>query len=183
MIHAIALSIVLHLSNGAGVPAPVVAKAQAEVTRLYRDIGVSVEWSPPDQPHVHRPDEIQVILIPYETGALQQSPRAVLGAAVRTPRGTSVAYVFSRRVEAEAAAYSVSPAFVLACAIAHEVGHLLLPGGLVHGGHSSTGLMRPNWNRDDFIRADRGQLRFDDDQATLILQTFVEHQSGDGARE
>ena len=168
MLHAIAFSVVLHLFNAASVPAPVVAKAQAELGRVYRDIGVNVEWSPPAEEHRHQPDEIHVILIPYETGGLQQSARTVLGAAIRTPHGTKVAYVFYRRVEAEAAQYDVSPAFVLACAIAHEVGHLLLPGSLHHGGHSPTGLMRPNWNRDDFIRADRGQLRFDDDQATLI---------------
>src|SRR5262245_51509001 len=168
MLHAIAVSVVLHLFNTASVPAPVVAKAQAELARVYRDIAVSVEWLPPDQAHVHRPDEIHVILIPYETGGLQQSARTVLGAALRTPQGTKVAYVFYRRVEAEAAQYSVSPAFVLACAMAHEIGHLLLPGGLDHGGHSPTGLMRPTWTRDDFIRADRGQLRFDDDQAMRI---------------
>ena len=183
MIHAIAVSLVLHLFDAASVPAPVANKAKAELARVYRDIGVGVEWLPPDEPHVHRPDEIHVILIPYETGGLQQKPRAVLGAALRTPHGTKVAYIFYRRVEAEAAEYAVSPAFVLACAIAHEIGHLLLPRGIHQDGHSATGLMRPTWNRDDFIRADRGQLRFDDDQATQILQTFVEHQGGDGARQ
>src|SRR5262245_6976140 len=167
MLHAIALSVVLHLFNAASVPAPVVAKAQAELERVYGDIGVAVGWLQPGGAHVHRPDEIHVILIPYETGGLQGN-RAVLGAAIRTPQGTKVAYVFYRRVEAEAAQYSVSPAFVLACAIAHEMGHLLLPGSLHHRGHSSTGLMLPTCNRDDFIRADRGQLRFDNDQATLI---------------
>jgi hypothetical protein len=168
MLHAIALTVVLHLSNAAGVPPSVVAKAQTELVRLYRDIGVSVEWAPSGVMHGNPPESIHVILIPYETGVLQQNPRTVMGAAIRTPQGTKVAYVFYRRVEVEAAQYSVSPAFVLACAIAHEVGHLLMPGALHHGGHSSTGLMRPHWNRDDFIRADRGQLRFDDDQATLI---------------
>jgi hypothetical protein len=168
MLHAIALSVVIHLFNAANVPAPVVARAQSELARVYRDIGVSIEWLPPADAHIHGPDEIHVILIPYETGGLQQNLHPVLGAAIRTPHGTKVAYVFYRRVEAEAAQYSVSPAFILACAMAHEIGHLLLPGGLHEGGHSPTGLMRPTWNRDDFIRADRGQPRFDDDQAALI---------------
>jgi hypothetical protein len=167
MVHAIALSVVLHLSSAAGAPPSIVAAAQTELVRLYRDIGVTIEWSPGEMRGA-APDRIHVILIPYETGGLQRSARTVLGAAMRTPQGTKVAYVFYRRVEAEAAEYVVSPAFVLACAIAHEVGHLLLPGGLQSGGHSSTGLMRPHWNRDDFIRAGRGQLRFDDDQAMQI---------------
>mgnify|MGYP003693812985 CR=1 FL=1 len=52
-----------------------------------------------------------------------------------------------------------SPAFVLACAIAHEIGHLLLP-GRVAARPLGAGLMRPCWDRDDFRRADMGQLRF-----------------------
>jgi hypothetical protein len=35
-------------------------------------------------------------------------------------------------------------------------------------GHSQEGLMRACWNRDDFHRADRGQLRFIPEQVALI---------------
>jgi len=45
---------------------------------------------------------------------------------------------------------------VLACAIAHELGHLLMP----DNAHAASGLMRAGWRRDDFNRADQGQLRF-----------------------
>jgi len=167
MVHAIALAVALHLSNAASVPVPTIAKAQAEVVRMYRDIGVAIEWSPSGVLRGDQPQAIHVILIPYETGDLQQRPKTVMGAAIRTPRGTQVAYVFYRRVEAEAAQYGVSPAFVLACAIAHEIGHLLLPDGFQRG-HSRAGLMRPCWDRDDFRRADMGQLRFLPEQALLI---------------
>jgi hypothetical protein len=50
------------------------------------------------------------------------------------PTSTHVLY---RRVEREAAQYDVSPAFVLACAIAHEIGRLLLPNELQRG-HAPT---------------------------------------------
>jgi hypothetical protein len=167
MLAAIACAVVLHLSNNADVPARTLAKAQAEVVRVYRDIGVDVEWSASGVLHGASSQAVHVILIPYETGELRQRPQTVMGAATRTPRGTQVAYVFYRRVEAEAAQYDVSPAFVLACAIAHEIGHLLLPNGLQRG-HSGTGLMRPSWDRDDFRRANMGQLRFLPEQAVLI---------------
>jgi hypothetical protein len=185
MVHAIALSVVLQLSNAAGVSPPIAAKAQAEVVRVYREIGVDVEWSRTIALGGDRPLAIHVILIPYETGNLQQRPKTVMGAAIRTPNGTKVAYVFYRRVESEAAQHAVSAAFVLACAIAHEVGHLLMPDGM-QSGHTSMGLMRASWDRDDFRRADMGQLRFQPEQALLIrarLQTTVEEQRGDNARQ
>jgi hypothetical protein len=177
--------VVLQLSNAAAVPAPLVVKAQTEVTRLYRDIGIDIEWSRSASLRGNDGLAVQVILVPYETGDLQQRPKTVMGAALRTDQGTNVAYVFYRRVESEAAQYAVSVAFVLACAIAHEVGHLLLPDGF-RSGHSSVGLMRPCWDRDDFLRADRGQLGFLPEQALLIrgrLQPAVEGQRGDGARQ
>jgi hypothetical protein len=191
MVHAMALSVILHLSNPAGAASPIVSRAQAEVTRVFRDIGVAVEWPrvlsgstlAGDQPYA-----IHVVLVPYETGVLQQRRNVVMGAAVITPQGTKIAYVFYRRVVSEAAQHDVSPAFVLACAIAHEVGHLLLPDGFLTG-HSSAGLMRPSWNGDDFHRADRGQLRFLPEQASRIRGRLqappgrIEEQRGDSARQ
>ena len=167
MVHAIAFSLVLQLSNAADVPAPIVAKAQTEVVRVYRDIGVDVEWSTRSASGFDRLAGIHVIVLPYETGDLQQRPKTVMGAAIRTAQGTRVAYVFYRRVESQAAQYAVSPAFVLACAIAHEVGHLLMP-ETMQSRHATAGLMRACWDRDDFRRADMGQLRFMPEQAVLI---------------
>lgn len=52
---------------------------------------------------------------------------------------------------------------VLAHVMAHEIGHLLLPYG-----HSSTGLMRANWDVADLRRAVYRQLKFTPEQAALI---------------
>jgi hypothetical protein len=71
-------------------------------------------------------------------------------------------------VEAEANRYGVSLVLVLACALAHEVGHVLMP----DHGHSQEGLMRACWDRDDFNSADRGQLRFIPEQAALMRQSL-----------
>jgi hypothetical protein len=164
MLHAIALSIVLQMSNAAGLPDALLKDAQKEVVRLYRDIGVELDWHQPGTAYPAEAAMIRVILIPYETGELQRRPKAVMGAAIRTDQGTSVAYVFPRQVERQADHFGASRTLVLACAIAHEVGHLLLP----TTGHSDLGLMRASWDRDDFGRAERGQLRFSAEEAALL---------------
>lgn len=161
MIHAIALAVVVQMSNIAEAPDAIVARAQAEVARLYRQIGVNVEWAPAGG---CAPLVIRVVLIPSETGSLHQRVKSAMGAAVRVSEHTQVAYVFYRQVQQEADRYDVSTALLLACAIAHEVGHLLLPGRP----HSPEGLMRAFWDRDDFCRANQGQLRFSAQQAMRI---------------
>jgi hypothetical protein len=156
MTHVIAAAaLVLQMSNFSGAPPLVVHQAQAEVTRMYADIGVALEWSDPDVRAMPEPP-FHVVLLPYETGDLRRSGNTVMGAAMRSGGGNAVAYVFYRRVQAEANRYEVSTARVLACAIAHELGHLLLPVRT----HAPTGLMRACWSRDEFHRAEHGQLTF-----------------------
>lgn len=53
---------------------------------------------------------------------------------------------------------------VLAYTIAHEVGHVLLP----YPGHTSSGLMREVWARDDLFQISRGSMRFTPAQASAM---------------
>ena len=163
MLHLLSLALVLELHNFAGAAPAIVRDAEREVTRVYQDIGVRVEW---DHAAARGAGEaaLQIILVAHESGVLRRTHDQIMGVAAWTPAGTPVIYVFYRRVEAEAAHYSVSVVFVLACALAHELGHVLMP----ERGHSQDGLMRACWNGDDFHRADRGQLRFLPEQVALI---------------
>ncbi len=115
-----AAALVIQMTNVSGAPPAIVQAAQDEVTRLYADIGVPLEWS-------ERQPSIRIILLPYETGDLRLSEKQVMGASVRTAGGNLVAYAFYHRVRDLAHRYDVSTEQVLACAIAHELGHLLLP--------------------------------------------------------
>ena len=160
MTHILAAALVLHMSNFSGAPPTVVHQAQEEVTRVYARIGVPLEW---DGSAGAEP-AIRIVLLPYETGDLRHAGNTVMGAAVRTANGNAVAYVYYRRVQAEAERYEVSTSLVLACAIAHELGHLLLP----VRAHTPTGLMRACWSRDEFQRAEQGQLRFLPDDVARI---------------
>ena len=108
MLPAIACAVVLHLANAAGVPPTTLAKAQAEVVRVYRDIGVDVQWSASGIVPGASVQSVHVIVVPVETGELRRQPQTVMGAATRTPHGAQIAYVFYRRVAAEAAQYDVS---------------------------------------------------------------------------
>jgi hypothetical protein len=178
MIYAIAVAVVLQINNVVGVPRVRLERAQQEVTRLYRGIGVDVTWTSSDAPHAAALRAIRIVLVPDEAGDLRHRERPVMGAAVVTDQGTSVAYVFYRQIESQARQYDVSVTMILASAIAHEVAHLLLPGGQ----HSPAGLMRACWTRDDFQRAEQGQLRFSTEQASLIRaraasHALVEHES------
>jgi hypothetical protein len=163
MTHILAAALVLQLHNLAGAPPSVVGSAASEVTQLYADIGVRLVWR--DAPSADAGSEvIRVILLPDETGDLHHAADTVMGAAVSISGRTHVAYVFYRRVRTEADRYATSTIQLLACAMAHEIGHLLMP----RVPHSAAGLMRARWCRDDFSRADQGQLRFSAEQIALI---------------
>jgi len=183
MSHILAVALVLQLHNLAGAPPATIDAAASELTRVYDGLGVHVEWDRAGAAHVSDREVVRVVLLARETGDLRRLSDTVMGAAVRTINDTRIVYVFYQRVRVEAERFGVSTELVLACAIAHELGHLLMPGR----GHSATGLMRACWGREDFQRADQGQLHFSRDQVALIRETVlqppVEHERGDRARQ
>ena len=102
LIHAIAIAVILQMNNVARAPAAHLERAQQEVIRLYHSIGVDVTWARPDAPRATLAPDIRVVLVPYEPGDMSRRERPVMGAAVLTKLGTSVAYIFYRQVEAQA---------------------------------------------------------------------------------
>jgi len=149
----LALAIVIHITNAADAPASIVREAQAHVTTLFQEIGVDITWAA-DSTAARGERVLRLTLIPVEGGALIERPRAVLGAAMPGPRG-GTAWVFYRQVERAAERHAVAVTPVLACAIAHEIAHLLqaVPA------HSEHGVMRAAWNHGDYVGAAGGRLR------------------------
>jgi hypothetical protein len=158
----VSIALVLQLHNVAGAPGAIVGSAQRELARVYADIGVSVEWVDADLADVR--DAMHIILVDRESGVLRRTRDTVLGATMWTGNGTPAVYLFYRRVEAEAHRHGVSLSQLLACALAHELGHVLMP----DRPHSPEGLMRACWNGDDFGNANRGLLRFLPEQVAII---------------
>jgi hypothetical protein len=165
------LTIVLRVRDTATVPDDVLTKAQADVTRIYREAGVQVLWSTPD-------------LLSAESNALRQAALTVailtinqanrinsgiaedrVGFAARAANGDGrLVYVIYDRVERLTGGNGVRRASMLAFAIAHEIGHLLLPSNA----HSHIGIMRAEWARADLQLAQRELTFFTPRQAEQV---------------
>ena len=156
------------VQDDAAVPPEWLRQAKNELERIYREIDVDIVWwdrnlpsSRGDQAIV--PRNLLTIAIRRNGALLQQK---LSDDAMGITSGTAlergrVAYVFYGRMEQFTPLHRGK---YLGHFMAHELGHLLLP----QLAHSSTGLMRAQWNRDDLERAQHGQLRFTPEQATLI---------------
>jgi len=166
MLHILAVAVAIQIHNLAGAPPPVVLDAAREVARVYAEIDVQVDWIDAQE---HDPTVVHVILISDETGDLRRARHTVMGATVWTTAGTPVVYVFYRRVQAIAARYTSAVSLVFACTLAHELGHVLMP----DQAHSSHGLMRATWSREELQRADQGQLHFTPDEVARIRGSVV----------
>jgi hypothetical protein len=177
------LPIVLQVAGHGNVPLHIVALAKAEVTRIYRDAGVNVVWidaaSSGGRSHALQSSGTSdpgfaLVVLPREMSDQLPVAATALGVAIGTSehRGR-LAYVFYSRVEHIARTHlnvshdaerkDLYSVVVLAHAMAHEIGHLLLPYG-----HSPTGLMRADWNAKDLDLALDRRLNFTSEQAELI---------------
>jgi hypothetical protein len=177
------LSIVLHVCDDVGIQTNLVSRAKAEMSRIYRDVGIDVAWisdasliADPDgpQPPAASDRHLTLVILCRElTEEMTVGPTALGGAVgTREYRG-QIAYVFYDRVEQisrtflnlsrEPGTDDMYNVILLAHAMAHEVGHLLLPYG-----HSPTGLMRAEWDAKDMRLAMDRRLNFTSEQAELI---------------
>jgi hypothetical protein len=168
--------ITVRVYNYAGVSRATLAGAEKEASRIFREAGIETSWQ--DCPTSHAEEEafpgcaqvlgpagVDVRIIPRSMAARLQSPRERLGLALPTQGGfASSAWVFLHRVEELAKSRIASPSQVLACALAHEIGHLLLGPNQ----HSSVGIMRAHLGREELKRASQGQLLFISSQCELI---------------
>ena len=149
------LTIDLQMSNDARVPGHVVEQSQDQVTRIFADAGLAVRWTA-------TAPRFTVHLVSQVLGyARALSP--VMGVALRRANG-SEAQVFFRQVHDFARTCRVDVSTMLAYVIAHEIGHLLLPGNA----HSPTGVMQAGWDKALIRDAARGSLTFTPAQAARI---------------
>jgi hypothetical protein len=154
-----ALTIAAHLSvaicGSDQVPPALLANAEVLAAGVYRDIGVAIDWIGCGEDA----GALEVDLMKRDEIA---EPVADVTLGFAEP-GTSVATVLYDRVAAFARRYGLKRDVLLGYAIAHEVGHLLLP---PHS-HSMSGVMRANI---DLHKAAAKKLRFTREQGELILE-------------
>lgn len=132
--------VVLHLNRLVVLPDDVLSEAERQVDDLYGQIGVRLEWTgghaslaPQDGA-----EHLEVIIV-AEDRSLSWLLVNALGQA---NHGTRRAHIFYRRVVRHAKDTKSDLPRALAFALAHEIGHLLLP----PPGHSDDGLMRATWH-------------------------------------
>jgi hypothetical protein len=156
-----AASLQIHIQDRVGLSAAALHDVEANVTSIFRHAGVTTVWTGGPQ--------FSIIIVSADIAAqMHQSPEGErMGFA---PRGGShVAYVIETRIKWAAVTYRADKTAVMAAAIAHELGHLLLP---PHA-HGPVGIMRADWNATDFSRASAGQLLFRPDEAKEMRQSLV----------
>jgi hypothetical protein len=148
--------------NAARVSAGLVERAQAEVSRHFREIDIEIVWVA-EIPRDYQGVRV-VALTRYEPSSSGASG-TVLGFTQTVPGGRGTrAYVFFPRVMRMAQKFDVMLEKVLAVAMAHELGHMLMP----DAAHASQGIMRAPWDYFDLRAASNGRLRFSKESAALI---------------
>jgi len=145
----------LQMTCDARVPAHVLEQSQDEVTRIFAGAGLAVRWT-------DTAPRFTVHIVPQVLG-YSRAGSPVMGVAVRNTKG-STAQVFFKQVQDFARVHRADPGTVLGYVIAHEVGHLLLPGQA----HSPTGLMQAQWDKALVHNAAGGSLTFTEMQAARI---------------
>jgi len=145
----------LQMRNDARVPEHILHESQDVVTRIFASAGLAVRWTE-TAPQFTVTIEAQVL-------GYARASSPVMGVARRNPDGLMV-QVFFRQVQDFARTYRCDLSTILAHVIAHEVGHLLLPGGA----HSPAGLMQARWDRALVRKAVGDSLTFTEAEASRI---------------
>jgi len=140
------------------------ARARSIVEDLYARAGITLRWvgttgTTSDHPSLR-------VVVKKSTAMPRSLTAEAIGVAPTPADGTrgSLAYVFSDRVIAFAQSNRLFVTSVLGLALAHEIGHLLLPANA----HTADGIMRANWNPALFQPRAPGLPGFVPEQARLL---------------
>ena len=158
----VAARIKTRVYNMAKVRPAVLSGGLSEAGTIFKRIGIEIEWAECPCNSLVSAAELQLRVIPTLFPTLGGIPqRGHLGYAAASEQGGGLATIFYDRVED--LTIEVKPSTVLGYAIAHELGHLLLP----VNAHASDGIMRAHWDPKLISRAG-GFLSFAPDQGRLL---------------
>ena len=137
--------------NQAGTAADALARAKTEVMRIFGEAGVGVTWMDPSAVEPAGAFAIQLLIRPRAING----DRSIMGTAIGDMHETGgSAFVYYDRVVRAAHESEQDVARLLAYAMAHEMGHLLLPSPA----HATSGIMRPEWDGDDLPAPHRQRI-------------------------
>jgi len=133
--------ILVRFQSSRALPGEVMIEAQDRVTRIFEEIGVSMTWV--NDRHVAEAGSRAFVIAvnalsgESERGFLANAglPARALGAAIPN---AARAYLFFGRIDEMATVSRQCRSVLFGRVLAHEMGHLVLPGA----GHSRTGIMQ-----------------------------------------
>ena len=164
--------------NYAQVDATTLMDAEKVAAEIFSKAGVQTRWVDADKASQTAAalnstalSDIQLFILPPAMAGRLQVNAGTLGFAPGSGPDRHVVYAFYSgivayaRTESRASKKLVDPALILGHVVAHEIGHVLLNLG---NHHSSTGIMRAQWNPTALDDARRGYLVFTARQAEAI---------------
>jgi hypothetical protein len=131
--------------------------AEGLATRIFADIGISLEWRACEQPDESSRTPIVVQLV---SGKKEGLMSGVLGSAM--PYGRHI-IIFFDRIETMQDAGTV-----LGHVMVHEITHIAQ--GVAR--HSNTGLMKPHWSKDDLLGMRYKPLPFTEEDLVLLYSAL-----------
>jgi len=156
------------LQNEAKLPPHLVARTQALVTRLFNEIDVGIDWVN-DLPTSG--GRLRVVSLTNWEPDDRAVDKAALGITpVEEAKAGVRGYVFWPRIQRASQKFTASLDNLLAAAIAHELGHMLLP----YSAHESRGLMHSPWDASHFGLASAGLLAFSPETAASIRRELAD---------
>ncbi len=192
------LKITVRVYNFAQVAKKGLAQAEREATYVLRNAGIDLEWihcrtSAEEVPTVPAcgfppgPTDLAVRILPQEMAKRLRVNPDELGFALYPTEDDpnlfrNFIYILFHRVRAMANKRDATRAQILACGIAHEIGHLLLG----YGSHSREGIMNARWGPKSLRLAARGKVVFSSQQGerirTNVLERTMEQETAQTAK-
>jgi len=159
----------IYVRNFGRVPDDIMSVAKEELHKVFREIHIEIMWTDIPVDIVNGAVGQFNVQVLARSTFKDPSRRAALGSVQRTNRGTQSVHVFYDRIQEFQQASRGSTdrktvtGRILAYAIAHELGHVLLKSMT----HSSKGIMRAKWESSD-IEDSAGTMFFASSEGDVI---------------
>jgi len=171
-------SVVVVIHDSAAVPIDVLESARRFATAVFDRAGVTVRWDVNGGAGTacrggsHRSTDdrfcVQVLLRP-RNAVSQPGKRRVMGLSLAADERRAVLSVYFDAVTDVSRRYGASLGDVLGIAIAHEMGHVMLP----PPSHAASGIMQPSWEGDDLRHVLGGSVSFTSVQITSMRELLA----------
>jgi hypothetical protein len=154
------VDVMIHLT-GADLAPDSENRARATLKRIFDSIGIRVSWVDGQLKALPLPGSPVVIQVLFAKRASDN--KAHPDALAYVAEGTKIIVMWDRIHRVAGGGSALEP-YILAHALAHEIGHILE----CSERHSETGVMKARWNAEDLSSMNSKGLEFTDADASLI---------------